>query len=42
MLSFGFINEVIESIRCEALRDYLQPMLAARFARDPALVGQVA
>lgn len=40
MLSFGFINEVIESVRSAALRDYLQPMLASRFARDPALVGQ--
>ncbi len=40
MLSFGFINEVIESVRSQALRDYLQPMLARRFARDPALVGQ--
>ena len=40
MLSFGFINEVIESVRSAALRDHLQPMLASRFARDPALVGQ--
>ncbi len=39
MLSFGFINEVIESVRSEALRDYLQPMLAGRLVRDPALVG---
>ena len=42
MLSFGFINEVIESVRCQPLRDYLQPMLARRFERDPALVGQAA
>lgn len=39
MLSFGFINEVIETLSCDAVKDYLQPMLARRFARDPALVG---
>jgi Fe-S cluster assembly protein SufD len=42
MLSFGFINEVLDSVRCEALRDYLRPLLAQRFARDPALVGEAA
>lgn len=42
MLSFGFINEVIASVRCEPLRDFLQPMLARRFERDPALVGRAA
>jgi Fe-S cluster assembly protein SufD len=40
MLSFGFINEVIDSVRCSPLRDYLQLMLARRFSRDPLLVGQ--
>lgn len=39
MLSFGFINEVIDSVRCDALRAFLQAMLAERFARDPALAG---
>jgi Fe-S cluster assembly protein SufD len=39
MLSFGFINEVIDSVRCEALRVYLQGLLSDRFARDPALLG---
>lgn len=37
MLSFGFINEVIHTVRCDALRDYLRGILADRFARDPAL-----
>jgi Fe-S cluster assembly protein SufD len=36
MLSFGFINEVIDTVRCDALRDYLHGMLQRRFARDPA------
>ena len=39
MLSTGFINEVIDSVRCEALRVYLQALLAQRFARDPAVLG---
>jgi Fe-S cluster assembly protein SufD len=37
MLSFGFICELIDGIGCEPLRDYLRPLLARRFARDPAL-----
>lgn len=37
MLSFGFINELIEELELEGLRDYLRPMLASRFARDPDL-----
>jgi len=41
MLSTGFINEVIDSVRCEALRVYLQALLAQRFARDPAVLGGV-
>ena len=36
MLSFGFINEVIDTVRCDALRDYLRVLLSHRFARDPA------
>jgi Fe-S cluster assembly protein SufD len=42
MLSFGFINEVIDTVRCEALREYLRGELGARFARDPAFSGGVA
>ena len=41
MLSTGFINEVIDSIRCEVLREYLQTLLSQRFARDPAMLGHV-
>lgn len=37
MLSFGFINELIEGLRTEAVRDYLRPLLAARFARNTDL-----
>jgi len=37
MLSYGFINEVIDSIKLEALREYLRPLLAKRFSRDPKL-----
>lgn len=37
MLSFGFINELIEALPLEALRNYLRPLLAKRFARDEAL-----
>jgi Fe-S cluster assembly protein SufD len=37
MLSYGFINEVVEKIHLEALRDFLRPLLARRFARDPSL-----
>lgn len=37
MLSFGFINELIEGLDVADVRDYLRPLLAARFARDKAL-----
>jgi len=42
MLSFGFINEVIDTVHCETLRDYLRSELTTRFARDPALSGSAA
>ena len=38
MLSFGFINELINTIELAALADYLRPLLAYHFARDPNLV----
>jgi Fe-S cluster assembly protein SufD len=41
MLSFGFINELIEGIKLEALRAYLRPLLARRFARDEALTRHI-
>ncbi len=37
MLSFGFINELVDGIRLEALREYLRPFLARRFAGDAQL-----
>ena len=37
MLSFGFINELIDGIALEPLRRYLRPRLARRFARDDKL-----
>ena len=37
MLSYGFINEVIDSIALESLRDYLRPLLVKRFSRDHKL-----
>ena len=42
MLSFGFINEVIDSVRCETVREYLRPLLARRLARDPSLTRHLA
>lgn len=37
MLSFGFINELIEALELAPLRAYLRPLLARRFARDESL-----
>ncbi|MEM8561668.1 MAG: Fe-S cluster assembly protein SufD [Pseudomonadota bacterium] len=37
MLSFGFINEVIDSVSCEAVAEHLRGLLSERFAKDPAL-----
>ena len=41
MLSFGFVNEVVDTVRCEPLRDYLRGILTRRFARDPAITGSM-
>ena len=38
MMSFGFINELLEKIPEAAVHDYLQPRLAALFGRDQALL----
>ena len=37
MLSYGFINELVEELKLESVQDYLRPILAARFSRDPRL-----
>jgi len=35
LLSFGFINEILNHIQHEPLRHHLQPQLAALFGQDP-------
>lgn len=37
LLSFGFINELLNRFRHEPVRQFLRPQLAALFARDPDL-----
>ena len=37
MLSYGFINEVVDAVTIAALRDYLHPLLAQRLSRDDRL-----
>ena len=37
MLSYGFVNELVDELRCEALQAFLNPLLARHFARDPQL-----
>lgn len=41
MLSFGFINELVNGVRHTAVADYLRPMLARLFARDPKLTRHI-
>lgn len=42
MLSFGFINELLNTIKLSEVADYLRPLLADRFARDPNLLRHIA
>ncbi len=37
MLSFGFINELVDNIGNESVRNYLRPLLAQQFSADPDL-----
>jgi Fe-S cluster assembly protein SufD len=37
MMSFGFINELLQAVKQEAVRQYLSPRLAKLFGRDQAL-----
>jgi Fe-S cluster assembly protein SufD len=37
MMSYGFINEVVDRITIDALREYLRPILASRFSSDRKL-----
>lgn len=39
MLSFGFINELLEQIQQPAVHDYLYPRLAKLFGRDESLIA---
>ena len=38
MLSYGFINEVLNTIQLPALREHLQMVLATQFTRDTAIL----
>jgi Fe-S cluster assembly protein SufD len=42
LLSYGFINEVVNTIRLEALSNFLRPLLAGRFATVPKLTRHLA
>ncbi len=42
ILSFGFINELVDKLRHEAVSAYLRPVLAHLFAQDPRLVRHIA
>lgn len=42
MLSFGFINELVDKLRHESISAYLRPMLARLFAQDPRLSRHIA
>ena len=39
MLSFGFINELLNKLQHSAIGDYLRPQLADLFANDPGQAG---
>lgn len=41
MLSFGFINELLEALPHEAIANYLRPILAHRFGREQSLTRHI-
>lgn len=41
MLSFGFINELLEQIQSSAVQDYLLPRIARLFGRDNELLQRI-
>lgn len=41
MLSFGFINELLEQIQSSSVQDYLLPRIARLFGRDNELLQQI-
>jgi len=42
LLSFGFVNELVNAVRSESLREFLRRLLAARFSRDGAALTREA
>ena len=42
MLSFGFINELINDIKDPQIADYLRPLLSGLFTQDPKLARHIA
>lgn len=42
MLSFGFINALVEKLEHQSVSDYLRPMLAQLFAQDSRLTRHIA
>ena len=40
MLSFGFINELIDNLKLEAVGDWLRPALAQRFGREQLFTAE--
>jgi Fe-S cluster assembly protein SufD len=41
MLSFGFINELLENLELDAVRNLIRPILAQRFGRDEELMQHI-
>jgi Fe-S cluster assembly protein SufD len=41
MLSFGFINELLENLPHDAIRNLIRPILAKRFGRDESLTQHI-
>ncbi len=41
MLSFGFINELLENLELDAIRNLIRPILAQRFGRDEELMKHI-
>lgn len=42
MLSYGFINELVEALDNDALKAFLHPLLARQLSRDPLLTRHIA
>lgn len=42
MLSFGFINALVDQVHHQQIADYLRPTLAQLFAKDPELMRHIA